>query len=203
MTASHPTTLPAALPSAAPRGLSTGDVARLCQVSTRTVLRWFHTGVLPATRLDNGHHRVSREDLRQLLHLQGQPIPSRLAADEVVVVLEPGPGRRLRTRLMWDGHGGDARLVCVADAFELGAALVRHTPAVLVFDPTTPGLDPHAVCAFVQRHPRLRKMGLVMRTENLTRTARRQLFEAGIHAAVPGALRPADIRMLRRRWLQA
>jgi len=200
MTAAHPALIHDSFHTT--RGLTTGEVAHLCRVSTRTVLRWYHSGVLPAVRLDNGHHRVDPEALRTLLLQQGQPVPRRLAAADVVVVLDPGSTSRAHTRRMLVNHTDHTEVLAVADAFDAGAALVRHTPSLLVFDPTTPGMKAEQLCRFVRRTPRLRHMGLVMTAADISRARRRALFEAGVHAAVPKPIRLTDVRSLRRQWLE-
>ena len=43
--------------------LSTGEAAVLCSVMANTVLKWIHSGRLPATRTPGGHHRILKEDL--------------------------------------------------------------------------------------------------------------------------------------------
>lgn len=202
MTVAHPPVLRAQLSPESARGLTTSEVADLCRVSPRTVLRWYHTGVLRAVRLDNGHHRVDPEEVRCLLRRQGQPVPKHLGTTPVVLLLEPRPGVRARARTLWDGHGGGSSLVCAPDPFALGAALVRHTPSVVLFDPMTPGLDAAVLCAHIHGAPRLRHTGLVMTSTGVPRARRRRLFELGVDTAVPSPLRAADIGMIRRRWLR-
>jgi excisionase family DNA binding protein len=46
-----------------PELLSTGEAAKLCSVTSDTVLKWIHSGRLPATRTPGGHHRISKDDL--------------------------------------------------------------------------------------------------------------------------------------------
>lgn len=47
--------------------LTTGQAAKICSVTPDTVLKWIHSGRLPATRTPGGHHRVARHDLEQVL----------------------------------------------------------------------------------------------------------------------------------------
>jgi excisionase family DNA binding protein len=46
-----------------PELLSTGEAAKICAVTSDTVLKWIHSGRLPATRTPGGHHRISKDDL--------------------------------------------------------------------------------------------------------------------------------------------
>ncbi len=54
--------------------LTTGKAAKICSVTPDTVLKWIRSGRLPATRTPGGHHRVSRQDLMQVLTSEQQII---------------------------------------------------------------------------------------------------------------------------------
>jgi excisionase family DNA binding protein len=47
---------------------TTVDVAKVCKVSLRTVIRWADEGKLPSFRTPGGHRRVREGDLQQFLH---------------------------------------------------------------------------------------------------------------------------------------
>ena len=55
--------------------LATGEVARLCGVTSDTVLKWIKKGRLPATRTSGGHFRIDRRTLEALGYL-GTSTPS-------------------------------------------------------------------------------------------------------------------------------
>ena len=49
--------------------LTTGQAARLCSVTSDTVLKWIKKGSLKAVRTAGGHYRIRRQDLAPLLTL--------------------------------------------------------------------------------------------------------------------------------------
>jgi excisionase family DNA binding protein len=49
------------------RMLTTGQAAKLCSVTPDTVLKWIHSGTLPARRTAGGHHRIDERDLASFL----------------------------------------------------------------------------------------------------------------------------------------
>ena len=49
------------------RMLTTGQAAKLCSVTPDTVLKWIHSGALPARRTAGGHHRIDQQDLTQFV----------------------------------------------------------------------------------------------------------------------------------------
>lgn len=47
--------------------LTTGQAARICDVTPDTVLKWIHSGRLIAKRTVGGHHRIRRADLERMV----------------------------------------------------------------------------------------------------------------------------------------
>lgn len=92
--------------------LTTGQVAWLCGVSSRTVQKWCDSGGLKNYRVPQSlDRRIFRADLREFLNAHGYPIPAALALAVC----------RLAIHLTDDVLlGSDWRTV---DEFDLGAAL--------------------------------------------------------------------------------
>lgn len=76
------------------RFLTTRQAADLCSVTPDTVLKWIHSGYLPARRTAGGHHRIDKRDLEQVM-MPSRPKP----ADS-----EPLPVRGFR--YCWEHNGG-------------------------------------------------------------------------------------------------
>jgi excisionase family DNA binding protein len=62
--------------------LSSSNIARYCQVSRSTVLKWIKDGKLQAFKLPGGHYRVDREDFREFLKRYNIPIKDWLFESE-------------------------------------------------------------------------------------------------------------------------
>ena len=56
------------------RPLTTGQVARLCHVSTVTVRNWIKAGRLEAYTLPGGHYRITPEAFKAFLRRYSIPI---------------------------------------------------------------------------------------------------------------------------------
>ena len=54
--------------------LTTGEIARICQVSQATVLNWIHDRGLIAFTTAGGHHRVLPADLQEFAARYRMPI---------------------------------------------------------------------------------------------------------------------------------
>lgn len=57
------------------RLLSTGQAARLLNVTPDTVVKWIRKGALPALRTAGGHYRVAPQDLEQYTETETRPGP--------------------------------------------------------------------------------------------------------------------------------
>ncbi len=61
------------------RNLTTGDIAKLCGVNFRTVIRWIQRGHLKAFQLPGrGDNRVQVADFIEFLNENNMPIPEEL-----------------------------------------------------------------------------------------------------------------------------
>ncbi len=65
--------------------LTTGDVARICNVAPRTVQKWFDAGILKGYRLPaSKDRRVPIDELVRFMREHNLPIPKELADKSVV-----------------------------------------------------------------------------------------------------------------------
>jgi len=70
------------------RVFTTVDVAKLCKVSLRTVIRWVDEGKLPSFRTPGGHRRVREEDLMRFMEQYKIPfaVSSRNEAKKILIL---------------------------------------------------------------------------------------------------------------------
>lgn len=67
--------------------LSTGAVARICQVSAMTIAKWIDDGILRGHTTPGGHRRVAASDLVPFLKRHGMRVPSQLLQTDAVRIL--------------------------------------------------------------------------------------------------------------------
>lgn len=68
------------------RVLTTGQVAGICGVATRTVVKWCDSGKLPHYKIPvSKDRRILRESLREFLAAYGIPIPPALTTDRLLI----------------------------------------------------------------------------------------------------------------------
>jgi len=135
--------------------LSTGEIAKLCDVNLRTVIRWIERGALKGFKLPGrGNNRVRVEDFLAFLVEHDIPIPAELQEDSrkvLVVDDEPAIARALQRVLR--KHGLVAEVA--ADGFQAGTKLMKERPVLVTLDLSMPGLSGYDVLSFVRETPEI------------------------------------------------
>ncbi len=132
--------------------LTTGEAARHCGVTFRTVIRWIERGRLKAYKLPGrGDHRIRADDFVIFLRENSMPVPDEFGGgNRMILVVEDQPEmaaaiRRVLTRANYE--------VAVArDGFEAGTLLARHRPSLVTLDLKMPGVDGLQVLTYIREH---------------------------------------------------
>jgi hypothetical protein len=122
---------------------TTGDIARICAVSSRTVAKWFNAGVLEGYRIPmSKDRRVPRESLLRFMREHGistDRFGDALSRDVLVVGADAGFAESLGESLV----EMDLRFAvrAVSSACSAGAVASRYPPESLVVDLAIGRLD--------------------------------------------------------------
>jgi hypothetical protein len=122
---------------------TTGDIARICAVSSRTVAKWFNAGVLEGYRIPMSRdRRVPRESLLRFMREHGistDRFGDALSRDVLVVGADAGFAEALGESLV----EMDLRFAVrtVSSACSAGAVACRYPPESLVVDLAIGRLD--------------------------------------------------------------
>jgi len=127
-----------------PRQLSSGDLARLCGLSKRTVVKAIADGKIRAARTVGGHYRVTLAAAREFMAARGMDTSELSAREECALVIA-------RDRFVGDlladvlGRAG-GEVIQSRSLFEAGALAARYRPWLVVVDAAAAGPDPVAAC---------------------------------------------------------
>lgn len=143
--------------------LTTGEIAKLCGVNFRTVIRWIDKGYIEAYKLPGrGDNRVTRENVIKFMRANDMPIPPELgeantgdsrvetAVPEVAEVAKEQASRRvliveddeLMARSMERTLARAGYLTAIAsNGIEAGIQLESHKPAAITLDLQMPGMS--------------------------------------------------------------
>ena len=173
---------------------TTGDIAKLCGVTIRTVIRWFEEGGLQGYKIPgSGNRRVPRENLIEFLRSHDMPLgelesrgrPRVLLVDDDESVLEI-----VRSFLAeQDGY----EIEVASNAYQAGALTVSFQPDLLIVDYNlgdSTGLD---VAQTVRANPSLERTRILCMSGYLTGAKVDHVLENGVDDFIPKPLDLADL----------
>lgn len=116
------------------RNLTTGEIAQLCGVNFRTVIRWIQRGHLNAFKLPGrGDNRVPVEEFIRFLRKHAMPIPPELRGDARTVLLLGFGGNEVEAASEVLGGGG-FDVICAETCFAAGVQVGKGQPCAAVVD---------------------------------------------------------------------
>ncbi|MCD4751296.1 MAG: response regulator [Thermoanaerobaculales bacterium] len=143
--------------------LTTGDIAELCGVNYRTVIRWIHTDLLVAYQLPGtrGDNRVLMRDFLEFLRNHRVPLPSELQpySRRVLVVEDEAPMAKAIKRAL---ERKNYEVMVAPDGFLAGALAATFSPAVITLDLKMPGLSGMDVLKAIRNDPELAAIKIIV-----------------------------------------
>lgn len=157
------------------KSYSTGEIAKFCDVTLRTVIRWIERGSLNAYKLPGrGNNRVTEQELLNFLNEYQMPIPPELqpkdSPTESVRLLEPVLNRILicddekpyadAIKRVLHRAGYETRTAL--GGFEAGTELMLFKPAVITLDLSMPGMSGFEVVSFMRERDILKDIKILV-----------------------------------------
>jgi excisionase family DNA binding protein len=145
------------------KSLSTGDIARYCQVTPATVVNWIKAGKLEVYTTPGGQYRMEVGDFVEFLRENRLPIPEELqsTSERRVLLIDNDPevleratqaiARVLPTVILEESDNGYDGLI------KLGA----FRPHAVVLDLTLPNMDAAEACRRLRSNQDTRNMFIV------------------------------------------
>jgi len=175
------------------RVLTTGEVAKLCNVAPRTVSKWFDTGQLKGYRIPGSKdRRIPVSELIGFMRAHGMPLDGLDVGKPRVLLLDnDAETNGVLTRAL--AAAGEFEVTCVGTAFEAGLAAQEFCPAVMVVDVSLPDIQAEALCRDVRAIRQLQGLKLIAIGGGLTNGAAQAVLQAGFDACLPKPLRAEDL----------
>ncbi|MGD2107812.1 MAG: response regulator [Phycisphaerae bacterium] len=173
--------------------LTTGEVARLCNVAPRTVSKWFDAGQLRGYRIPGSKdRRIPVEHLVRFMRAHGMPLNGLDQGLIRVLILDGDLGLTDTLRVALTENGG-YEVATAGSALEAGAAARELEPDVFVVDMTLPDITPAVVTRFVRTLAPAESVRLIGTAPGLTQGEGQALLQGGFHAYLS---KPFDVRSL-------
>jgi CheY-like chemotaxis protein len=176
------------------RNLTTGDIAKLCGVNFRTVIRWIQRGHLKAFQLPGrGDNRVQVADFIAFLQENDMPIPEELAPSGRRVLLVQSD-QKLAGALDKALRGAGFETELAPDGFTAGALATSFQPAVMVVDVGTKGVDGASAVKLIKADNRLALTRVIALTPTTASKKKRdELLAAGADEVLDRSVKPAEL----------
>lgn len=152
--------------------LKPSEIAKYCNVHSRTVSRWIAKGLLKGHKLPGrGNYRVVLSDFLNFLHNQKMPIHEHLIAgpsDEGLIsnkkkrilIIDDEAGVRNAVRRVLKKTGHD--IIIAEDGFQAGIKILSEHPHLIILDLSMPGIDGYGVISFVRNSSELRHLKIIV-----------------------------------------
>lgn len=173
--------------------LTTGEVARICNVAPRTVSKWFDNGQLRGYRIPGSRdRRIPLDHLVRFMRAHGMPVSGIETGQTRVLFVDADADLAdlLRTALSEQG-GYEVRVA--GSGFEAGAVVEQFLPHVILLETGTADINPEAIVRFLRAKPELQNTRLVAVDASATPTERQQWLQRGFDDCLP---KPFEIRQV-------
>jgi len=161
--------------------LTTGEVAKVCNVAPRTVSKWFDSGQLKGYRIPGSKdRRIPVAQLVKFMKAHGIPLDG-LSTGQIRVLVVDGDAEVVGTLSRLMGEQTEYEIKTATDAFEAGVMCGQFKPHVMLLDLHIGGGDARSVADLVRSNDDLQLTKIIAMSGKLTdgqaSTLRRQGFD--------------------------
>lgn len=175
------------------KAYTSGDIANICGVSLRTVIRWIEKGELKGFKLPGrGNNRVSEENLINFLKAHDIPFPEELVnpGENLILIVDDEPAAARAIQRVLRGAGYETTIA--ANGFEAGSLLTQLRPAVMTLDLNMPGLNGEDVISYV-RHADNLMFTRILVVSGASDTALERAVKLGADSYLPKPYANSDL----------
>jgi excisionase family DNA binding protein len=170
---------------------TTGDVARICQVTKRTVIQWIDSGKLKGYRLPGSRHRrVAASSLKDFLRINKVPDYQSLVRRRILIIDDDRDFTELLTDALRDRYDVDT----AASALEAASRLPVFQPDVILLDIRLPDLSGLEVCRHFQSYKTRRKVPILTMSAFGAEIDLGEVQRSGADAFLPKPLKLAELQ---------
>ncbi len=162
---------------------TTGEIARLLNITRISVYRWVKSGKLKAYRVPKGRYRILRKDFIEFLKNSGMgKLLNTLPQIIKILIVDDNPHivESLKTFLEKANHNFHIR--GTTSGFEAGRLIYSFMPDVVIVDLVMPGMDGFEICRQIKKDPLTRHIKIIAITGYPTREKIEKIKEEGASA---------------------
>jgi CheY-like chemotaxis protein len=169
--------------------LTTGDVARICNVAPRTVSKWFDSGQLKGYRIPGSKdRRIPVNELIRFMKINNMPVPALPVGKMRVVIVDSNPESASKLAESLKAKS-DYEVSIAKNNFETGTAVQRLEPHVLLVNLLARDIDAEQICRYIRSDEELQTIRIIALVNHLGNGEAAALLQKGFDGYVS---MPAD-----------
>lgn len=167
--------------------LTTGEVARICNVAPRTVSKWFDSGKLRGYRIPGSRdRRIPVDELSRFMKQHN--IPAHELLTNTTRILMVGHWLEQQSEMVSAlAEQGGYEVQTVGNTFQLGVTLVRFAPHVILINVDDPDLDAQSLCTAIRSDEESQGVRVVAFVEHASVVKTQELLRSGFDDYVTSA----------------
>ena len=170
--------------------LTTGDVARICNVAPRTVSKWFDSGQLKGYRIPSSKdRRIPVSELVRFMKVHNMPATT-LPAGKIRVLIVDSNGDAASALADTLRTKADYEVQTARNNFETGVIAQKFAPHVLLISLLAEGIDATDICKSIRSNEDLQTTKVIALAKQLSDSESTALLQKGFDACISN---PADI----------
>jgi len=170
--------------------LTTGDVAKICNVAPRTVSKWFDSGQLKGYRIPGSKdRRIPLNELVRFMKAHNMPTEAIAAGKLRVLVIDSA--EQAKTDLVDSLTArGSYDVEAAYTSFETGAAIQRFAPHVVLINLLANGIDANGICRSIRGSEEYGTIKIIALANHLSNQEAGALMQKGFDGYVSD---PSDV----------
>lgn len=177
---------------------STGQVAKICNVTQATVWNWVRKHKIIAYQTPGGRYLVKRPILLQFLKKHNIPIPSDLEFDgkKKVLIVDDDSSIVSVISKKFRMQNGRYEIDSALDGYEAGKKVQMFHPDLIILDIRMPKLDGFKVCQDIKRDPSTEGVKVMAITGFPDSDSIERIFECGADVCFKKPLQLDDLERM-------
>ena len=179
--------------------LTTGDVAKICNVAPRTVSKWFDSGQLKGYRIPGSKdRRIPLPELLRFMKANNMPTDILPVGKIRVLVVDSENGSRCPAVDTLAARGYEMQTV--SNGFDAGTAVQKFTPHVILINLLAREIDAHGICKSVRSSEEHGTIKIIALANQLSSQEAAALMQKGFDGYVSN---PTDVTEIIKRIEEA
>ena len=172
--------------------LTTGDVAKICNVAPRTVSKWFDSGQLKGYRIPGSRdRRIPVNELIRFMKQNNMPTTA-LPIGKIRVLIVDGYTNAVSELVEDLRNRADYDVQTVTSSFETGVIAQKFAPHVLLVSLLAEGIDATGICKNIRSNEDLQTIKIIAIANRLSDSESAALLQKGFDGYISHPIDAAE-----------